>query len=153
MDDRSFPCGYICSINKIYIIKHFQKYAMIPKGKSAFSIMWRDWLYRHYKQMMSWYIIVYAAYVYEPLLGTSCVMITPLSHLQYLSYKVCLFFICFVIYWNIYSKSKTIKKTYIKKDVWANVNKRIVYTSCHLDSKSWFEINYPKEISPVCLFV
>ena len=95
MDDRSFPCEYICSINKIYIIKHFQKYEMIPKGKSAFSIISRDWLYRHYKQMMLWYIIVFAAYVYEHLLGTTCVMITSLSHLQYLSYKLCLFFYFF----------------------------------------------------------
>ena len=93
---------WIKSINKIYIIKHFQKYAMIPEGKSAFSIIWRDWLYRHYTQMMWLYIIVYAAYVYEPLLGNTCVMITSLSHLQYLSYKLCLFFIFFVIYWNIY---------------------------------------------------
>ena len=38
-DDRSFPCEYICSINKMYKIKHFQKYAMITKGKSAFGII------------------------------------------------------------------------------------------------------------------
>ena len=68
---------------------------------------------------------MYDAYVYEPLLGTTFVVITSLSHLQYLTLilSIC-YFVCNLLKYIL--KIQYNKENIYQKAVGAKVNKRVV---------------------------